>query len=378
MKKTDISIKILLALTLFLALSCLSVADEIEFLPVNNNPETRIKELVSIVGVRSNVLTGLGVVVGLNGSGDSTRFAAGSTMMASTLRRFGLDINSNDLRSRNIAVVTVTATLPPFSREGDRIDVEVASIGDAKSLQGGYLMLTPLLAGDDIYALAQGSLSTGGYLVESGGSSSTKGVGVVGRIPNGAVVEQSVDIDFDFGDKLILSLRNKDFTTASRIAYVINEELGGGASAKDAGTVEVFLDAEINPVALISTIENLRVVPDTVAKVVINERTGTVVFGAGVKISSVAIAQGGLKVDIASEKEVSQPDPFSPGQTVVVEQTDIKTKEDNASTFILKPNTSVGELVDALNAIGASPRDIISILQAMKEAGALYGILEIM
>lgn len=373
--------KTLVILLLLALLPGTVIAQEaVEFRPVVNQPETRIKELVSIVGVRSNVLTGLGVVVGLNGTGDSTRFVAGSTIMANTLQKFGLNINSNDLRSRNIAVVTVTAVLPPFAREGDRIDVSVASIGDARSIQGGYLMLTPLYAGEEIYALAQGSLSTGGFSVERGSAQASKNAGFVARIPNGAIVEQSVDVEFDFGDKITLSLTNKDFTTASRIAYVINEELGQVAVAKDAGTVDIFLTEtqKADPVSTISFIENLRVTPDAVAKIVINERTGTVVFGSGVKISAVAIAQGGLKVEIDSRKEVSQPAPFSEGQTVVVEQVKIDTEEEKANTVVLEPNTSVGELVDALNAIGASPRDIISILQAMKEAGALHGVLEIM
>jgi flagellar P-ring protein precursor FlgI len=343
-------------------------------------PEARIKELASIVGIRSNVLTGLGVVVGLNGTGDSTRYAAGSTIMAATLQKYGLEISSRDLASRNIAVVTVTAMLPPFAREGDMIDVQIASIGDAKSLQGGYLMLTPLLAGDSVYALAQGSLSTGGYSVSSGSSVSSRNDSVVGRIPNGAIVEQSVDMDHDFGGTITFSLFNKDFTTATRIAYVINESLGGGAVCKDAGTVEVSLTEEQrnDPVAFVSIIENLRVVPDFVAKIVINERTGTVVFGENVKISSVAVASGGLNVEIRAETQVSQPYPFSDGQTVAVQQSGIYTEEEDANTFVLESNTSVGDLVNALNAIGATSRDIISILQAMKEAGALHGVLEIM
>jgi len=355
------------------------IANEVEFIPVVYNPEIRIKELVSIVGVRPNVLTGIGIVVGLNGTGDS-KAVVSSTIMANTLTKLGLHVNSSDLKSRNIAVVTVNAILPAFAREGDKTDVLVASIGDAKNLQGGYLTLTQLIAGDEVYALAQGAISTGGYAAESGGSISTKNATVTARIPNGAIVEQSIDMDYDFGDKITFSLHSKDFTTANRIAYVINQELGEVACAKDSGTVEVLLneDQKTDPVALISRIENLRVVPDSVAKIVINERTGTVVFGSGVKISAVAIAQGGLKVEIASEKQVSQPVPWSEGQTVVIEQTKLETKEELANFFELKPNTSVGELVDALNAIGATPRDIISILQGMKEAGALHGVLEIM
>lgn len=343
-------------------------------------PEARIKELAGIVGVRSNVLTGLGVVVGLNGTGDSSRYVAGSAIMAATLQKYGLEISSRDLASRNIAVVTVTAVLPPFAREGDMIDVQVASIGDAKNLQGGYLMLTPLLAGDAIYALAQGSVSTGGYSVSSGSSLSSRNQSVVGRVPNGAIVEQSVDVNYDFGDTITLSLFNKDFTTASRIAYVINESVGGGAVSKDAGTVEVRIPEAYrdDPVAFVSLIENLRVVPDSVAKVVINERTGTVVFGEDVKISSVAVASGGLKVEVRAQTNVSQPLPLSDGQTVAYQNSDIFAEEETAGTFVLESTTSVGDLVEALNAIGATPRDIISILQAMKEAGALHGVLEIM
>jgi flagellar P-ring protein precursor FlgI len=371
--------KVALLLLFLLLTTGVVLADEVEITPIVNQPETRIKELVTVVGVRTNIVTGVGVVVGLNGTGDSSRFAAGSTIMANTLRRFGLNVNSNELKSRNIAVVTVSAKLPPFAREGDLMDVEVASIGDARSLQGGFLMLTPLQAGESVYALAQGPLSTGGFSVEKGGSSANKNPSGIARIPNGATVEESIDRDFDFGDRITLSLNNKDFTTANRIAYVINQELGEIAVAKDAGTVEVLLKESYiqDPVGLISSVENLMVIPDTVAKVVINERTGTVVFGAGVKISAVAIAQGGLKVEITSQREVSQPLPLSDGKTVVVENTTVQATEKQANTVVLQPNTSVGDLVDALNAIGATPRDIISIIQAMKEAGALYGVLEI-
>lgn len=373
MKKTA------LVLLLFFLTASNLIASEVEFSPIVYNPEIRIKELVSIVGVRPNVLTGVGIVIGLNGTGDS-KVNISSTIIANTLAKLGLNVDSGDLKSRNLAVVSVNAILPAFAREGDKIDVLVASIGDAKNLQGGYLTLTQLIAGDEVYALAQGAISTGGFAAESGGSTSSKNATVTARIPNGAIVEQSIDLDYNFGDKITLSLHSKDFTTAGRIAYVINHELGEVAYAKDSGTVEVLLneDQKTDPVALISRIENLRVVPDSVAKIVINERTGTVVFGSGVKIGAVAISQGGLKVEIASEKQVSQPAPWSEGQTVIVEQTKVETKEEKANSFELKPTTSVGELVDALNMIGASPRDIISILQAMKEAGALHGVLEIM
>jgi flagellar P-ring protein precursor FlgI len=216
--------------------------------------------------------------------------------------------------------------------------------------------------------------------VSSGSSLSSRNQSVVGRVPNGAIVEQSVDVNYDFGDTITLSLFNKDFTTASRIAYVINESVGGGAVSKDAGTVEVRIPEAYrdDPVAFVSLIENLRVVPDSVAKVVINERTGIVVFGEDVKISSVAVASGGLKVEVRAQTNVSQPLPLSDGQTVAYQNSDIFAEEETAGTFVLESTTSVGDLVEALNAIGATPRDIISILQAMKEAGALHGVLEIM
>lgn len=345
----------------------------------NDTPVVRVKELARLESVRDNQLTGLGLVIGLNGTGDGRGSQANVQMVANMLERFGLAVSADDLRLRNAAAVMVTATLPAFARPGDELDVTVSSFGDARSLQGGFLLQTPLLAANgEVYAVAQGPVSIGGFNVRSGSSSVQQNHAVVGRVANGAIVERAVPIELGDGERLTWVLRNPDFTTASRMAEAINDRFGPEtAYALDQSAVVVSVPEPLksNPIPFIALIEELSIRPDTVAQVVINERTGTVVLGHDVRIATVAVAHGGLSVRIQPSIDVSQPEPFSRGETVVTVTSEIAVEEQKGQLMLLESGSSVAELVDALNAIGANPRDIIAILQAIKAAGALYGEL---
>lgn len=341
-------------------------------------PTVRIKEIARLEPARDNQLTGLGLVVGLNGTGDGRGSEANVQMVVNMLERFGVSVSADDLRLRNAAAVMVTATLPPFARPGDALDVTVSSFGDARSLQGGFLLQTPLMAANgQVYAVAQGPVSIGGFNVRSGGSSVQQNHPVVGRVANGAIVERAVPVELGDGTSLTWVLRNPDFTTAARMAEAINERFGPEtAVALDGSAVVVRVPEALqsNPIPFISIVEDLTVQPDVVAQVVINERTGTVVLGHDVRIATVAVAHGGLSVRIQPKIEVSQPAPFAEGETVVTITPDISVEEGTGRLMLLESGSSVAEL-DALNAIGATPRDIIAILQAIKAAGALYGEL---
>lgn len=345
-------------------------------------PTVRIKELARLAGVRENQLTGLGLVIGLNGTGDGRGSQANVQMVANMLERFGITVSPNDLRLRNVAAVMVTATLPAFVRPGDRIDVSVSSFGDARSLQGGFLLQTPLTAANgDVYAVAQGPVSIGGFNVRGGASRVQQNHTVVGHIANGAIVEQEVPMELTDGNQLTWVLRQPDFSTAARVAAAINEAVGSDlATAVDQSAIVVELPEVLRTelVPFIARIEEIEVRPDVVAKVVINERTGTIVLGHDVRIATVAVAHGNLNVRIEPEIDVVQPPPFSGGESVVVERTRVSASEEPAKMTLLPSGSSVGELVQALNAVGASPRDVIAILQAIKSAGALYGQLEVM
>lgn len=347
-----------------------------------DQPIVRIKELARLEQVRENQLTGLGLVIGLNGTGDGRGSQANIQMVANMLERFGLQVNAADLRLRNAAAVMVTATLPPFARPGDVIDVTVSSFGDAKSLQGGFLLQTPLMAANgQVYAVAQGPVSIGGFNVRSAGAAVQQNHTVVGRVANGAIVEREVPIHLGDGETLTWVLRNPDFTTAMRVAEAINARFGAPlAQAMDQSAIRVKVPEEMrdDPIPFIAVVEELSVRPDAVAQVVINERTGTVVLGHDVRISTVAVAHGSLTVRVQPVVEVSQPPPLSDGETVVTVTPDITVEEQPGRLMLLESGTSVAELVEALNAIGATPRDIIAILQAIKAAGALYGELVVM
>ncbi len=342
----------------------------------------RVKDLADIEGVRSNQLTGYGLVVGLNKTGDRVQQNVFTRQtLQNLLERSGISTTANSLKPENIATVIVTATLPPFSRQGSKLDVTVSSIADARSLQGGTLVLTPLKGiNGKIYAIAQGSVSIGG--ISAGNQSSSVEINhpTVGRVPNGATIERSIQTTLAANNRLTLVLRNDDFSTAARLNNVINEKFGMGVSrALDSRNVEVFLPKRYhnNRVAFIAELESLRLTPDKIAKIVINERTGTIIMGREVRIAAVAISQGGVTVRVGTEFDIVQPEPFSrKGKTVVVPQTTVDVEQKKPESIILPEGATVEEVVRGLRALGVSARDTISILQAIKSAGALNADLE--
>ena len=346
---------------------------------------SRIKDIADVVGVRDNMLVGYGLVVGLAGTGDKLNKAPFTKeSLIGMLERLGINTREGNLDNANVAAVMVTAKLPPFARPGSRIDVTVSALGDSKSLLGGTLVVTPLLGADsNVYAVAQGGLAVGGFAAGGQGATVTKGVPTSGRIPNGAIVEKSVEFSLQGLNVFTVALRSPDFTTASRIAVSINGRLGAGVSRPlDSGTVEVTLPAGYpgGAVALITELEQIEVTADTPARVIVNEETGVVVIGQNVRISPVAVAQGSLTVRVTETPQVSQPQPFSQaGQTTVVPRTQIEVNESGTGKVaLLNRGTTLQDLVDGLNALGVGPRDLISILQALKTSGALRADLEVM
>jgi len=348
----------------------------------------RLKELVDVQGVRDNDLFGYGLVVGLNGSGDSQQVLFTQQSIAGMLGRLGVRIDPTQVGARNVAAVMVTARLPAFARPGARLDVTVASLGNSRSLAGGVLLLTPLAAADgQVYAVAQGSVQVGGFEAQAGGSSSqTKNTPTSGRVPSGAMIERSVTPSLA-GGTLLFGLRQPDFTTANRIAAAMRGALGGqGARALDDAAVEVTVPEAFkgDPVGLVAKLEVLEVEADSPARVVISERTGTVVAGERVRIRAVAVSHGSLQVAINSTPIISQPGPsFSQtpaagAHTVVAHKTSTKATEEAHSTIALPATTTVQDLAKALNTLGANPRDLVSILQAIKAAGALDAELEVL
>jgi flagellar P-ring protein precursor FlgI len=350
-------------------------------LPLSLSAEVRIKDIATVEGVRENQIVGYGLVVGLNGTGDSLRnspFTENS--IEGMLERLGAgNLSEDDIRTRNTAAVLVTGTLPPFARMGQTLDVVVSSIGDATSLRGGTLIVTPLSGADgEVYAVAQGPIAVAGYAAQGLNAEIVEGVPTVARIENGAIVEREISFVFNSLETVRLALRTPDFTTAQRVEEVINAALGSGtAFALDSTTIEINAHDKSDLAELISGIENLRVQPDAIARVVIDARSGTIVMGANVRIGEVAVSQGGLTVLVREQIEVSQPEPFSIGETVVVPQTEVEVREREAQFTVLEGNVSLQRLVDGLNAIGVGATETISILQAIKAAGALYADLEI-
>ncbi len=342
---------------------------------------TRIKDVAKVQGVRNNQLMGYGLVVGLNGTGDSNKMTHTIQSIGNMMREYGVAFDTNGLKPKNVAAVIVTATLPPFVREGDAIDITISSMGDAKSIQGGTLLQTPLKAANgNVYAVGMGPVSTGGFTAGRGNSSAQKNFPTVGTTPNGAIVERSVEDD-DLAPNGILSwsLSKADFTTANRIAQAINANYGGIAKAANPGRVDVVVPAyyRSNLVGFISSMEELMVTPDNIAKVVVNERTGTIVMGGDVAVDTIAITQGGITVDIGKNYDVIQPAPFTKGNTVILPQDDVNVTEQKGTSIVLPATSNVNDIVGALNSVGATPRDIISILQAIKAAGALHADLEL-
>lgn len=348
---------------------------------VNSAHAVRIKDIIDIEGVRKNPLVGYGLVVGLNGTGDDNKSEFTVQSMASMLEKMNITVKAEDIKVDNVAAVMVTADLPPFARVGSRIDVLVSSIGDADNLQGGTLLFTPLKAADGkVYAVAQGPVSTGGFSVGGAGGKVQKNFPTVGRVVGGAMIEREILSNFNQKRILSLTLRNPDFTTASRVAESINAALYEQvAKTPDAGTIQVRISEKYsgNIVGLVTLIEGLDVTPDTTSKIVINERTGTVVMGGNVRISTIAIAHGNLSIQIKESQDVSQPLPFSQGETVVTPETEFLVEEEKSKLFLVEFGVTIAEVVRALNALGVSPRDLIAIFQAIKAAGALKAELEI-
>lgn len=343
----------------------------------------RIKDISNFGGVRGNQLIGYGLVVGLNGSGDQSSNVFTIQSIASMLEKFGVTIRAVNVKVKNVAAVMVTANLPPFAKTGNQIDVLVSSVGDAKSLQGGTLLLTPLRATNgDVYALAQGPMSVGGFAVSGGsGSSVQKNHPTVGRIVGGASIEKEIPQQFNAREMLSITLHNPDFTTSSRLARTINASLGEAvAKAKDASTVSLRVPAHYTDrvVEMLESIESLEIEIDNIAKVILDERTGTVVIGENVRISTIAVSSGSLSIQIKETQQVSQPMPFATGETKVTPQSDIAVQEGKEKLIVLPSGVNLGEVVRGLNAIGVSPRELISIFQAIKAAGALQAELEIM
>ncbi len=346
---------------------------------------SRIKDIADFEGVRDNMLVGYGLVVGLNGTGDSlTSSVFTKESLIGMLERLGINARDDSLKTKNVAAVMVTATLPPFSRQGSRIDITVATIGDAKSLLGGTLMVTPLLGADgEVYAVSQGQIAAGGFSAEGKGGSVTRGVPTNGRIANGAIIERELPFQMKELQTLKIALRNPDFTTSSRVAEAINSFVGTtAAKANDPGTIviEVPEKYQKDSVAFITDIEQLRIAPDQLARVVIDEQSGIIVMGENVRINTVAIAQGNLTIKITEAPQVSQPNAFSEtGDTVTVDRTKIEIDDDSEKRMtIMRAGISIQDLVVGLNALGIGPRDMISILQAIKAAGAMQADIEVM
>ena len=337
--------------------------------------KTRIKDLTNLIGVRPTPLVGYGLVVGLSKTGDRRQTLFSTQSLANMLRRFGVVVPADQMRVENVAAVLVTAELPAFARSGGRLDVVVSSVGDARSLQGGTLIGTPLNGPDgSLYAMAQGPLSIGGFGAGNEGNSVSVNHLTVGRVPSGGLIVTAPTLEFASGNTVTFSLRQPDFLTATRLAEVINTELGGReAKTVDPGTVTVDVPTEYQAAVpdLLARLEPLTVEVDGPARVVVNERTGTVVVGAGVRLGSAAVAHGNISVRIATRLEVSQPAPFSPGgQTVTVPQQEVELEEQDARLVELEEGTTLQDVVQALNLLGVTPRDIIAIMQALKAAGA--------
>ena len=345
--------------------------------------KSRIKDVVEFEGVRENALTGYGLVVGLNGTGDNLRNAPMTRQsLEAMFERLGVNVRDSNLNTKNVAVVMVTAKLPPFAAAGSPLDVTVSAAGDAKSLQGGTLLVTGLMGADgQVYAVAQGTVQTGSISASgASGSSVSKGVPTAGRIAGGAIIERETGFQMASMSQLRLTLRNPDFTTAQRVAQVINGRFPGAAYADNPTIITLRLPAGQNMVGFMSQVENLEIDADSPAKVVVDEVAGVIVMGDAVRISTVAIAQGNLTISVQETPQVSQPAPFSRGgETTVVNQSQVTVDEERGRQLItLKSGASLASLVNGLNALGVTPRDMISILQAIKAAGALQADIEVM
>ncbi len=343
----------------------------------------RIKDIVNIEGVRDNQLVGYGLVVGLNGTGDSLNNSPFTKQsLQAMLERLGVNTRGESMRTANVAAVMVTANLPAFSTQGSRLDVNVAALGDSKSLQGGTLLVTPLLGADgEVYAIAQGSVTINGFSAGGDAASIVSGVPTTGRISSGALIEREIGFVLGAQRSLRLALRNPDLTTSRRVALAINDFIGTPcATPEDPATVRINLPHNFNGniVDLLTDIEQLVVQTDMPAKIVIDENSGLIVMGNDVRVSTVAVAQSNLTVSIAENPEVVQPNPLSLGETAVEPRTDLTVQTSDSNLALVRESVSLRELVDGLNALGIAPRDLIAILQAIKAAGALQAEIEVM
>jgi flagellar P-ring protein precursor FlgI len=342
--------------------------------------QARVKDITTIEGIRENPLVGYGLVVGLNGRGDSRQTIFSTQTLSNILQRMGVQVSGDAIRVSNIAAVFVTASLPPFARPGMQLDVTVSSIGDAKSLEGGMLLLTPLTAANgQTYAVAQGPMILGGYSAGGGGNTKVVNHPTVGRIPGGGIVEKSLAVDLTQMTTLSFLLRSADFATARDLASAVNAAVGRPiARAVDSRRIEVAPDAASGSLTdLLAQIQETMVSVHSMAKVVVNERTGTVVMGQDVQLGAVSILHGNLEIEVKTELKVSQPGPLAQGQTTVTPETTLKATETPARRIELKQGATVEDLVRGLQAIGATARDIVAILQAIKEANALHAELEV-
>jgi flagellar P-ring protein precursor FlgI len=346
--------------------------------------QSRIKDLVQIEGVRDNQLIGYGLVVGLPGTGDGLRNSPFTRQsIEAMLERMGINTREQNLQTKNVAAVMVTASLPAFSTQGSRVDVSVSAFGDAKSLEGGTLLVTPMMGADgQVYAVAQGQLTVGGFTANGGsGTSVSRGVSTNGRIANGALIERELRFDLAGQTEVRIALRNPDFTTARRIANAINTNLGVIAASVDNPSTIVLSKPIGYPgdmVNLISRIERLGVTPDHGAKIVVDEASGIVVMGDNVRVSTVAIAQGNLTVSVQDATVVSQPNALADGETTVVPRSNVKVDEDKGDLTLVRGGVPLRDLVEGLNSLGVNPRDLIQILQALKASGALQADIEVM
>lgn len=354
-------------------------------LPVMANAQgVRLKDLASFEGVRGNDLVGYGLVVGLDGSGDSLRNSPFTEeTMSNILERLGVNVSGEQFRAKNVAAVIVTGQLKPFARAGSTIDVTVSAIGDASSLRGGTLIMTPLNAADgQIYAVAQGSIIAGGLVAEGDAAKAVQGVPTSGSVPSGAIVEREVDFDFGDQNSLVVALKVPDFSTASRIERAINVAVGNRmATMLDSGTVRLDLGVVSgrSPAQVIASIENLRVEPDTTAKVVVDQRSGTIVISENVRVSRVAVSKGNLTLTVQEQPIAIQPNPFSEGETVVVPRTTVGIGEKPGVSLAEVPRgTTLSDVITGLNALGITPNDLIDILKAIKAAGALHADFVVM
>lgn len=342
----------------------------------------RLKDMASVKGVRANQVIGYGLVVGLQGTGDKAGTQFTTQSLRSLLAKMGIALDPDSIRIANVAAVMVTASLPPFARAGGKLDCVVSSVGDASSLEGGTLLMTPLLGNDgQIYAIAQGAISVGGFSVEGGGASVSQNHPTVGTLVGGALIEREVAYSLEGKRQFEIALHEPDFTTAERTAKRINDVFGSNvAAARDSGTLDLSVPESYggNVVSFLARVEALDVIPDGPARIILNERTGTIVMGDAVRVATVAVSHGNLTVIVNRTNQVSQPGPLSGGETARVQNTEIEAFEDKSNLSVIEGTVTIGELVRALNAMGTTPTDLISIIQAIKASGALAADVEMM